>query len=296
MPELSENHISDLLHSYNEMDSTRKALARSIRNEAPQEMFLPTYVGPADEQGQAVIKSLIEIWNIDSKEVRINAGLLCASDNVIDRALALNEAKKCFQQAVAAIRALSPDSAKRSGIDKLALRALADQHGRSKELKKALASARISRLNLTHCYRQIRVLPSKLESISWTWAKSHSDIKEVSMDQALELADTLLAEETRQRAFEALNATANTDAIFAQKKDKSNQLRANIVFEEDGLRKRKSVTISGIVLCPSTTLPRCVWRDNPGLLDIETDRLTRSDKRIESEPFIKELRLYRYKR
>ena len=116
------------------------------------------------------------------------------------------------------------------------------------------------------------------------------------MAQALELTETLFSEGTRRQAFDALNALANTDEAFAQKKDKPYQLRANIVFEEGGLRKRKSITISGIVRCPSTTLPRYVWRDNPDLLGIETDRLTRSDRRIESEPFIKELRLYRYNR
>jgi len=295
MSELSAIHIEELLCSYKTLELNRKALATSILNEAPQAMVLPTYVGNISGEPQAAAESLTEIWNLDPGETRADAGLLCASGLVIEKTVDLNESKKRFQQAVAVIRALSSDAAKKSSIDKLMLRALSDNLGRSEELKQALANAHISRLNLTRCYRQIRILPPKLESISWTWAKSHSEIKEVSMTQALEMADNLLSEETRRQTIAALNSITNKHEIFAHKKDKPNQLRANIVFDDDGLRKRKAITISGIVLCPDPALPRYVWRDNPALVGFETDRLTRSDKRIESEPFIQVLHLHRYK-
>ena len=56
------------------------------------------------------------------------------------------------------------------------------------------------------------------------------------------------------------------------------------------------MTISGIVLLESSKMPRYVWRDDPELDELKKpQRLERIDRKIEIEPFIKPLRLFRYK-
>ena len=156
-----------------------------------------------------------------------------------------------------------------------------------------MKTAGISRLDLLRCYAQIRVLPSPLESVSWTWAKTHSSIDPITVAQAITMAENLPKEKTKAFALEMLACLKPTERLVLKKK-LPNQLRANLVWREAGERKRKAVTISGIVVGQDAALPQYVWRDDPANSDQKTQRLSRVDTTIEAEPYIKALGIHRY--
>ena len=101
-------------------------------------------------------------------------------------------------------------------------------------------------------------------------------------------------DETRLMAYDKLSQLSADEPLVIRKKV-ANQLRANISWKEGGQRPRKIVTISGVVLSQDSRLPEYIWRDEPA--DDEGSRptrLTRSDHSVQSEPYIKAMRLYRY--
>jgi len=289
--------VIDLLQSHQALESACNEFAAAVRRDQEIELplLLPAYSGTPGGEREAAITSMIQLWHLEPGEALVDAGLVCGSAETIAAACRLNDAKQTFQSAIKALRDAGPKGEK-SRLDKLIDRVLHEEGKRTDELSLALKRVRISRLDLLRCYAKIRVLPRHLESLSWTWAKTHSSIVPVSMDEAIKMAQNLSNEETKETVLSLLSTCSQRER-FVCKKKLPNQLRANLVYrDEDGKRKRKAVTISGVILSQDITLPRYIWRDNPDLLapEAQQERLSRLDTHIESEPFIKVLRLHRY--
>ena len=286
--------IADLLQSYEAMKSACNTLSRAVNGDAGLPLYLPTYKGEPGGQRQAASDAMTQLWHLDPGESLETAGILCASDNTVTAATELNTCKDAFQQSVKAIRAIGKNDEK-ARIDRLIERALHIEGLRTEELKEALATARINRLDLLRCYAKIRLMPRDLQSISWTWAKTHCAIVQVSIDEAVEMADKLSNRATAGTVIDLLSRLPSGEKL-AYKKNLPNQLRANLVWMEQEERKRKAVTISGIVISQDEVLPRYVWRDNPDTLepDQQNHRLSRIDIGIEASPYIKALHLHRY--
>jgi len=220
------------------------------------------------------------------------AGLACASIATVEKAHQLNHTKDHFQNAIQEIREMK--TGEKSRIDKLIDRILQKEGRRTEELTRALECMNLKRLDLLRCYAKIRILPPKLQSFSWTWAKTHSSIVQVSREEALEMAIHLPHPDTKALVIELLNQIDDHEKL-AMKKTLPNQMRANIVFEENGVLVRQPMTLSGIALCQDVTLPKIKWRENPADTESPTQpRRIRDDRVIEPEPFIKALRLHRY--
>ncbi|MFC1337315.1 MAG: hypothetical protein G8D89_01790 [gamma proteobacterium symbiont of Clathrolucina costata] len=286
--------VVDLLQSYEALDQACREFAASVREDEDLPLVLPTYDGRPGGEREAAIAAIIQLWHLEPGETLVEAGLLCASEKTVAAANHLNDAKDAFQAAVKAIRDAGPQGEK-SRLDKLVDRVLHQEGRRTEDLALALKRARINRLDLLRCYAKVRILPKHLDSLSWTWAKTHSSIVQVSMEEALKMARNLAMEETKETALSLLSQLPPGE-VLAYKKKLPNQLRANLVWTEEGERKRKAVTISGVVLSQDATLPRYLWRDNPEHAEPDTQqvRLSRDDAGIESEPYIKALRLHRY--
>ncbi len=286
-----ETLFVDLLQTYEALTAACRDFADTARADAKLPVLLPTYTGKPKDAREAAIASLTELWHPEPGAAPIKAGILCASAPTCAQAEALNAAKAAFQAAVLAVRAKGkPD---KSRIERLVDRVLKQEGRRNNELAHALRRARINRLDLVRCYRTVRILPPRLVSLSWTWATSHASIVPVTLPEALAMANSL-ADETARAAALARLTRLDASEKLAQRKPLPNQLRANLVCRDGDTLVRKTVTISGVVLCQDDALPRTLWRDNPAVRDHAPPRLRRLDATIAPQAFVTALRLHRY--
>ena len=285
--------IADLLQRYEALATACATFGRTVQADNDLPLLLPTYNQAAGGEREAAARALTRLWHPDIGESLVSAGMLCASTDTLAAAESLNAAKQAFKSAVAAVRDHCLKDKTR--LDTLIGRLLKEEGRRNAALKGALAIAHINRLDLVRCYSQVRILPSDLRSISWTWATAHSTIHRVTQAEAVELAQKLNDQDARETALSLL-ATVSPGDSLAYKKTNANQLRANLVWYDGEVLRRKAITISGIVLSQDPHLPRYVWRDDPAKLTPEQrpDRLPRIDTIIEEHPFIRALYLHRY--
>jgi len=276
--------VAELLQKHEALENACDAFGKSVRKDEGLPILLPEYAGTCDRN--AAINSLTQIWHNEPGEIFALAGLVCSSPTTLQKAECVNESKNEFQAAVKKVR--DNATGEKTRIDKLIDRALQQEGNRNKELKRALKLARINRLHLQRCYAKIRIMPPALKSISWTWAKTHSIVTPISRNEAVKQAENLTNDEAREIALSLLSKLAQNEKLVFRKK-LPNQLRANLVFEEEGSIKRQAVTISGIVLSHEKEIPRYVWKDDPGEAPI--NRLSRVST-IETEPYIKALRIH----
>ena len=249
------------------------------------EVYIPTF-GATEKQRytsdarRAAIIDAVGLTIDDTHNRKYEAGIICASDATVSAVEQLNAAKSHFKETVLKIRNLS-----------------LEKRGVSREtvLKNALKSAGIQTLDLRECYRQIRIMPRNLDSISWTWATSHARIQKLSFDEAMALAEGLRDRdvELADTAVDVLRRKCSPDQPLVRRITLPNQLRANYAYREAGKVLRKSCPISGVVIAQQETLPRLAWRENPAFRNEVPVRLQRESK-IEPEPVIQALSIHRY--
>lgn len=290
--------VLELLQKYEELEAANSRFADAVRADRDLPLLLPECVGAPNRE--LAIKAMTRIWHLEPGESLPQAGVVCSSPATILIANELNEIKKKFKAAIISVRDELEGNTFR--LDKCIERLLLQQDDkdnarrRNKELQLALKRTKIDRLDLLRCYANVRVLPKDLISISWTWARTHSAIDPISRENAILQAEKLNDGEAKDVALTLLTAL-EPGQMLAYKKKLPNQLRANLLYHENGDVKRKAVTISGIALSQDSTLPKkWVWRDDPGEQDPKApmNRIPRSDSRIDLEPYIKALHLHLY--
>ena len=284
--------FTHLLDAYNQLEQARGQFLQTIQQDTLP-YFIPPHPHSTSPLRQEGIESAAILWNTDDDSQRIKAGILCASANTLFAAEQFNDAKTHFKDAILRIRKASKDT--KSRFDHLVERIYSQEAERSNDIKLAMKRLGISRLDLERCYSHIRIMPPHLDAISWSWKRSNIDAHRMTRDKAIELAENLSNPETRRVVTTILSDLSPKEELV-QMRQTPNQLIANLTWKEADQIKRKAVGISGIVLCQEKSLPRYVWRDDPGPID-ETNRtrLKRMDATIEEEPFIHILRLHRYK-
>lgn len=283
------NAVIDLMRTYEALLDTQIRFKNEILGEKSLPCFLPGFAGTSIEARHHAIPAMIRNFYLNEDEEEQLTGVICASKDTVEAAAVMNHAKDNLQQAISLVRELG--GSKKTALDKLVDRALHREGRRTAELELALSRLQLHRLDLLRCYAHIRVLPSTLESISWTWATRHSSIKLIDLNEAETMANALPVPGTRNAVLHALRQLKPGEKL-AMKKSLPNTLRANIVYWEEGVRKRKAINVSGILLSPDKHLPKHIlWRDDPGDPPL---RLERSDVSIQKIPYIPALNLYRY--
>ncbi|WP_054112580.1 hypothetical protein [Marinagarivorans algicola] len=238
----------------------------------------------------ALVNTMLSISPHMPASDTINAGLLCATPANIALLEQLNHTKQAFKKAVGRIRAFETKDGK-TRIDVLIDRVLKEEGRRGESLRAAFRDIGFSGVDLLRCYANIRILPKKLESISWTWAKKHASIIKITQPEALLLADELPSPRAKEVALYLLGQLPKQTPLVIQKQ-LPNQLRANIKWQEDKQIHRKAITVSGVVVSQDPSLPKITWRDNPG--PPCASKPVRGDRRIDPTPYIKSLNIHCY--
>ena len=257
-------------------------------------VFLPEYENQnLIKQRQLAVNALCQLWHEDKHQLLPQTGFLSCSVETLQLAIAFNNSKSAFQHQIKLIRQLTPKHKLQKQHGKTAYlieQVLAEGGRRNDDLTKAFKTLGIARLDLQKCYKNIRILPAHLQSLSWTWAKTHTEIQKMSHKQAVEICKALDIDDPLRIKALAQLATINQSETLVYKRKKKPQLRANLVYTEQKLIKRKAITVSGVLLSSDLHTPRFRWPNSS-----EQTRLLRMDKIIEDEVFIHGLHLYRYK-
>ena len=292
--------IEDLVKSLNE---TFK-IGENIREIALSEMdqypvFAPTY-GDSDEDYKsnqarlAAIESLTRIFRPLKNESPLQAGILCASDTLTNKIHDFNDAKSRFIFLCSKAQRVHSVSLKVNNgrfISKTIRKGISDNIGDIPTPSKLEADILCKQIDLLACRSKIRVMPRNVDSLSWTWASKHTSMHKITKAEALELA-LKQPEPNRESIYRTIDDCS--DEHFVKIKPIKEQLRANYAFTVNNLRKWTSTSISGVVISPQTELPRVLWRKPPSQRQTKSPRLQR-ERSIHTDPFIKEISLYRYR-
>lgn len=256
-------------------------------------VVLPEHsVGAA--QRDLAITELTRLRHRSDGDPLIRSGIVCASPTTVGAVEVLNQAKAEFKQTVVAFRK-AQDNEKHP--NHLLLRRFLEQTNRTisinewSELEIAFARLQWHRLDLLHCYANIRILPANTDTVSWTWATVHSAQTVITKEKAIELAKALDDPEKQARALADLGKVQQSKLI--QFKRLPPQLRMNVMHPGGKNGRSTAYTVSGILIQPDTHLPEYVWRAPP---DPDTHqkrrRVKRSDAALPSEPCVPLLHLY----
>lgn len=277
-----------MLTAYDRLQMACDQLSEALRKDKELPFELMGFAKPYDRE--SAISALVRLKQLDTNESIPYAGIMCVSPQNLAAVAAVNSAKDQFFESVQTIREQA--SVKRTRIEKLVANVLPIETERTESLDIALRCNSLGKLDLTRAFAQIRVLPARTESISFTWAMSHTAIKTVEHKDVMTMAKHL--DEGTQELVAQLVARLQPGEVLVQVRDIAPNLRANLVYDTPDGYKRKAVTISGICISQESKLPaRRLWRDRP---QKQEQRLNRLDSTIEPVPYISILRLHLYKK
>jgi hypothetical protein len=229
------------------------------------------------------------LWYQDSRDGRETLtcpGIVGVSSATLVAAQDCNLAKDTFKAAVLALKVLERREANA---------VLEDLHQRQENIAVALRRMGAARLNLKQAYRHIPLLEQLPLKIGFTWSKQGRVIQRTSVAAARRLLEQRV--ETPQIRLELQRLQEiRDDEMLARVRGVCPHLRANIVFPENvGDRRRRLMQAPLPVLVPLHP-GECL----PDFVPVTPDpsvslRLRRADVKIEDEPLLPSVRVYRYR-
>lgn len=224
----------------------------------------------------------------DGRSTRAYVGVVAADRTLLILVENVNQAKRRFSECLALIKQQNS-----AGVPDIK-GALASRHA---EVHGYLADKGLARLNLKQCWRQIPCAAAPLERIHLSWYSSGRSITRIT---AAEAADRLYKMDTEAPHI-ALQirslAGIPSSEVLARVQKQAPLMRANLFFQEplwDGaMRKAMNLSLPLFVPSHDGALPRI---NQPELTaPAKRTRKVRSDERLEDEPFLPALRVYRYR-
>ncbi len=226
-----------------------------------------------------------QLWYTEDQEGRDTVtcpGLLGVSTATLAAARDCNQAKDEFKHAVLALK-----NHNKAQTDHL----LETLHKRHHAVAQTMQRMGAARLNLKQAYRHITLLERRPLKVGFTWSKQGRTIQRTSVAEARRLLERRTETVHTRQALEKLSHLSINEPL-ARIRPVRPHLRANIVFENDERRLVQTPLPVLIPLHPDEPLPDFVpIPPEP----VGSQRLRRSDVRIEDEPFIALLNIHRYK-
>lgn len=223
----------------------------------------------------------------DGRETLTCPGIVGASPGTIAAAHVCNAAKNDFKSAVLALKSLA-----RTEVTTV----MADLHRRQEVVAAAMRRMGVARLNLKQAYRHIPLLDQRPLKVGFTWSKQGRVIQRTTVADTRRLLEQRVETPEIHQELQRL-AGIPSDEMLARVRSVCPHLRANIVFAASGglgvLRRLMQTPLPILIpLQQGESLPEFV----PTAPDLLTNpRLRRADVRIEDEPFLPVVRVYRYR-
>lgn len=240
-------------------------------------------------------QALQDVWYQDGQDGRVTRpylAVVAAGPTVIERVAALNAAKEQLAELFAELREKYPDQLAE-------LKAILPF--RHPGLNQHLRGDGLARLHLKQCWRRVPVAEAPVARVRFAWYSSGRSIQRVSVAECEALLMKLDTEAEHVRLQLKLLAGLPSDEILARIQPQAPLMRANLfyrepVMREDGeLRTRRALNVSLPLFLPHDDLRLPALNQPSPTPPTERTRARRGDVRIEDTPFLKSLRVHRYR-
>ncbi|MCP1314956.1 DNA replication terminus site-binding protein [Halomonas sp. 707D7] len=236
-------------------------------------------------------EALLDMWHEegqDGRETRNYIGVIAADEALLEAVAGVNVAKSAISELLGHIKALSP-----SALSEAKAR-LPARHPRVGDVLRKTAMAR---LHLKQCWRHLPTAPAPVARVRLAWYTSGRSIKKLSVQQAEARLLALDTDAAHVRIQLKKLAGLPSDETLAQVQAQAPLMRANLFFVEpllDGhTRQAMNIAMPLVVPAQETRLPHI---KAPSMQAPATrTRAKRRDEKLESEPFLPSLRVYRYR-
>lgn len=236
-------------------------------------------------------RALLDFWYADGQDgraTRTHVGLVAAGQGLMERVAATNAAKANFSAMLASIREQAPA---------LITEAKAVLPFRHPALHDHLRGQGLARLHLKQCWRAIPVAEAPVARVRLAWYSSGRSIKRLSVRDVEKRLMALDTDAPHVRIQLRKLAGIPDGEPLAQVQRQAPLMRANLFYREpleDG-RTRRAMNVALPLFVPSED-GRLPDHNLPPLAPPETRiRARRRDEKLEDEPFLPSLRVYRYR-
>ncbi len=279
--------LARLEAAYDALIEASEALVATCRGEGGQRWAFGRDRADADWLKEA----LLDFWyqdGQDGRSTRSHVGLVAATPPVMERAHEVNATKQAFAGLLGEIRQEAPA---------LLPEIKAVLPFRHPELHTHLRGSGLARLHLKQCWRAIPVAPAPVARVRLAWYSSGRSIKRLSVREAEQKLLALDTEAAHVRIQLRQLAGLPDGEPLAQVQSQAPLMRANLFFREpleDGHRRR-AMNVALPLFVPSDD-GRLPDHNQPPAHPPETrTRARRRDERLEQEPLLPSLRVYRYR-
>lgn len=280
--ELKESflHLERAMRRLREYISSRTAapfsLAPHIQTQQPHELIADTLCNLFYPVG----KQLNKIGN--AGKTPPTYGVISIDDEGAELVGEAQDAKKHFYSIAAPINA----------HDRGTKRGIAEGGSRSELIQAALAGQGLKQLWLQQCYRQLHLIAENPLSVSFTWQRAHSARVPLTLDKAIEFAQSkkTFTESERDAWVDILKAIdLNRFKIVKVKSAKAPQLKANIMITPGRAGAKYCLSSPTIILLNTTKLPSVNYKS---LEEIKAKPAPRRDKVFSEDYALGFLNLY----
>ncbi|MBB3142054.1 DNA replication terminus site-binding protein [Halomonas organivorans] len=279
--------LARLEAAYDTLIDASEALATTWRSEGGEAWAF----GEACADATWLHRALLDFWyqdGQDGRSTRSHVGLIAATPPLMDGAREVNAAKRAFADLLGQIREEVPS---------LLPEVKAVLPFRHPELHDHLRGSGLARLHLKQCWRAIPLAPAPVARVRLAWYASGRSIKRLSVREAEQKLLALDTDAPHVRIQLRQLAGIPDGEPLAQVQQQAPLMRANLFFldplEDGHIRRAMNVALPLFIPAdegrlPSHNLP-------PQHPPEKRTRARRSDERLEQEPFLPSLRVYRYR-
>ncbi|MBB3332655.1 hypothetical protein BDK63_003555 [Halomonas campaniensis] len=250
----------------------------------------PEPVG-AERAAEWLRHALLDVWYQDGQDgraTRAHIGLVAANEPLMEAVAEANAAKAALGALLARIREDAPS---------LIPEAKAVLPFRHLELHDHLRGQGLARLHLKQCWRHIPVAEAPVARVRLAWYTSGRSIKRLTVREAEHKLLKLDSDAAHVRIQLRRLAGIPEGEPLAQVQRQAPLMRANLFYREpleDGrTRRAMNVALPLFVPAPDGRLPDHNL-PQPTPPEART-RARRRDEKLEDEPFLPSLRVYRYR-
>ncbi|TDX23702.1 hypothetical protein DFO67_12419 [Modicisalibacter xianhensis] len=236
-------------------------------------------------------RALFDFWYLDGQDGRVTrtyVGLIAADQGLLEAVGALNQAKSSFSEQIGLIQAKDP------GLIPEVKSILPFRHP---ALHNHLRGSGLARLHLKQCWRHLPVADAELSRVRLAWYSSGRSIKRVSVPEAEQMLQKYDSEAPHiQIQLRKLAGIPSLEPL-AKVQKQAPLMRANLFFREplaDG-RMRRAMNVALPVFIPSTDGSLPDYNQVAPFPPEKRTRAKRSDERLEEEPFLPSVHIYRYR-
>ncbi|WP_311949020.1 DNA replication terminus site-binding protein [Halomonas piscis] len=240
--------------------------------------------------------ALFDMWHTpgqDGRQTRNYVGLVAADEALLAAVTRANAAKIAFSECLQAIKQQAP-ALLSEGRERLPRR--------HPGVEKVLEQNGLARLHLKQCWRHLPVAEAPVSRVRFAWYSSGRSIKRLSVQEAEQKLLALDSDAPHVRIQLRRLAGIPSSEPLAQVQPQAPLMRANLFFTEpvftptapDGHSRRAlNVAMPIFVPAPEGRLPHT--NRPPAAPPEKRTRARRRDEKLEHEPFLPSLRVYRYR-